>query len=156
MKQLAGLLILLGSLAVTAQAVAQETQLGVIVGSLTGISMKQRLDDGHAVDGALAYTFDGESGISLHGDYLFDPARRFDLGDLTAINMYYGLGVRVSDIDDGDDEGKVRAGIRAPLGVNYLIYNPNLEFFGEIVPVLDLAPSTDVYLNVGLGVRYRF
>lgn len=159
MKQFVGVItgisLLFFSAAATAQA-GGETQLGVIVGSLTGISAKQRLSSGNAIVGALAYSFDGRNGISLHGDYIIDPARTFNIGEVSPLNLYYGLGLRVSDIDNGSDRDKVRVGVRAPIGLNYVISNPDIEVFGELVPVLDVAPSTDVWLNAGLGVRFRF
>lgn len=152
MKKFITIAVLLSS----TTAFANETQLGVILGSLTGISAKQRLSNGNAIAGALAYTFDGRQGISLHGDYLIDPARQFNIDAPSTLNMYYGLGLRVSDITDGSDRGKTRVGVRAPIGLNYLTTNPNLELFGELVPVLDVAPSTDVHLNAGIGARFRF
>ncbi|AGH95962.1 hypothetical protein [Pseudobdellovibrio exovorus] len=152
----AGKIVSLLVLIFSTSAFAEEMQLGVILGSLTGISGKYRLDNGRAIDGALAYTFDGRKGMSIHADYLIDPARRLNAGELTPLNLYYGLGARVSDITDGSDRGKARVGIRAPIGINYLTTNPNLELFGELVPVLDLAPSTDVHLNAGIGARFRF
>lgn len=155
-KSIVGKTLCLGIIIFSMPAVAEEMQLGVILGSLTGISGKYRLDSGRAIDGALAYTFDGRKGMSIHADYLIDPARRLNAGELTPLNLYYGLGARVSDITDGSDKGKARLGIRAPIGINYLTVNPNLELFGELVPVLDLAPSTDVHLNAGIGARFRF
>lgn len=133
-----------------------EVQLGVIVGSMTGISTKYNLGNNNAIAGALAYKFDGRNGLSLHADYLFDKARQFDLGNLSPLNFYYGVGVRLVNIIDGSDNGRTRAGVRIPFGLNFLTYNPNLEIFGELVPVLDLAPRTDVYIDVGVGLRVRF
>lgn len=155
MKQFLGAMVFFISTVAVAQN-SNESQLGVIVGSLTGISAKQRLNSGNAIAGALAYSFDGRNGISLHGDYIIDPARSFNIGEVSPLNFYYGLGLRVSDIDNGSDRDKVRVGVRAPFGLNYIISNPDLEVFGELVPVLDVAPSTDVWLNAGLGVRFRF
>lgn len=137
-------------------AAANETQLGIIVGSTTGLSFKYNLGSDHAVDGALSYSTDGKYGFSAHADYLFNKARQLSLGELSPLNVYYGLGLRLLDILKGTDKGKARVGIRAPIGLYHQTNNPNLEFFGELVPILDLAPNSDVFIDVGLGVRIRF
>jgi hypothetical protein len=31
-----------------------------------------------------------------------------------------------------------------------------LDFFFELVPILDLAPSTDFGMNAAIGIRYFF
>ncbi|MEQ1722998.1 MAG: hypothetical protein ABL930_07455 [Pseudobdellovibrio sp.] len=135
---------------------SQEVQLGVIVGSTTGLSGKYDLGNDRAIDAALAYKFDNVNGLSLHADYLFNRARTFNVGEVSPINFYYGLGARLINIIDGSDNGKTRLGVRVPFGIYYTVNNPNLELFGELVPVLDLAPRTDVYVDVGLGFRIRF
>ena len=137
-------------------ATANETQLGIILGSTTGLSFKYNLGSDRAVDGALSYSIDGKYGFSAHSDYLFNKARQFTLGELSPLSLYYGIGLRLLNILIGTDKGKARAGIRAPIGLYHQTNNPNLEFFGELVPILDLTPSTDVFIDVGFGVRIRF
>ena len=46
--------------------------------------------------------------------------------------------------------------VQAPLGLSYKISNPNLEFFGELALAFDIAPETNLDLEGGLGIRYRF
>lgn len=150
------LLCFLFVLIISNYATANETQLGVILGSTTGLSFKYDLGAARAIDGALSYSADGKYGFSAHSDYLFNKARQFTLEELSPLNLYYGLGVRLLDILKGTDKGKARVGIRAPIGLYHQTNNPNLEFFGELVPILDLTPSTDVFIDVGLGVRIRF
>ena len=72
------------------------------------------------------------------------------------MSFYYGGGLRVMSIRSGRDSGQSRLGVRVPFGLHYQISNPDLEFFGEIAPVLDITPSTDVYFDVGIGLRIRF
>jgi hypothetical protein len=148
-------LILMGLLAGT-YSYAEEFNLGVILGSTTGISAKYGLGNNRAIDGALAYSSDNLYGTSLHVDYLVENARHFNLGSLSPLTLYYGIGGRFVNIRNGDDRDKLRAGVRAPIGLDYIISNPNLEFFAELAPILDLTPRTDVYFDVGIGVRYRF
>ena len=47
-----------------------------------------------------------------------------------------------------------KIGIRIPVGLSYLFANSPLEFFVEVVPLLDLSPDTELDFNGGLGLRY--
>ena len=139
-------------------ASANEAQLGVILGSTTGLSGKYDLGGDRAIDGALAYSLNSRYGFAFHADYLFNKARQFNVGSVSPFALYYGLGARFEEIRNRyyDETSSTRLGIRAPIGVYYRINDPNLELFGEIVPVLDLTPRSDVSFDVGLGVRFIF
>lgn len=152
------LIICLTLLTIANFANANEAQLGVIIGSTTGLSAKYDLGGDRAIDGALSYSTESRYGMSLHADYLFNKAHQFNIGDVNPLNLYYGLGVRLLSIRDRTyyNDSSSRIGIRGPIGILYRIPEPKLEFFGEIAPTLDLTPRTDVYFAVGLGVRFIF
>ncbi len=137
-------------------AFAEEAQLGLILGSTSGLSGKYVFDGDEAIDGALAYASDGKYGISIHADYLNNKARQFTLRQLNPLNMYYGVGLRIMNIRTGTDSGKSRLGLRAPIGLSLKTVKPDLEIFGELAAVLDVTPSTDVTIEVGIGARVRF
>lgn len=139
-------------------ASANETQLGVIIGSTTGLSGKYDLGGDRAIDGALAYALDSRYGFALHADYLFNKARVFNVGNVSPLSLYYGLGLRFVEIRNRyyDETSSTRIGVRAPIGVHYRINDPSLELFAEIAPVLDVTPRSDVNFDVGLGVRFIF
>lgn len=137
-------------------ASANEAQLGIILGSSSGLSGKYDLGGDRALDAALAYSTDSKYGNYFHMDYLFNRARQFPVGSISPAVLYYGLGVRIINIKTGVDNGKSKIGIRAPIGLHTQMSNPDLEFFGEIAPALDIAPSTDLFIDVGIGVRIRF
>jgi hypothetical protein len=123
--------------------------LGIIVGEPTGISVKQWTDSRTAVDAAIAWSFEKEAALHLHGDLLyhsFTPPK-IDRGKLT---WYYGIGGRVKFEDDS------KVGVRVPLGMDYFFGTAPLDFFFELVPILDLAPSTDFGMNAAIGIRYFF
>ena len=123
--------------------------LGLIVGEPTGISGKQWLDGRRALDGAVAWSFDEEAAMHLHADLLFHSAggsRR----NASRLLYYYGIGGRIKF----EDESK--AGLRIPLGLDYLSPGAPIDVFFEIVPLLDLAPKTDFNLNAAIGIRYFF
>lgn len=123
--------------------------LGIILGEPTGITGKLWTGYNTAIDGAVAWSFEKESSMHLHGDLLFHNFRRAKV-DKGKLLLYYGIGGRVKFEDDS------KVGVRVPLGINYLFAKAPLDFFLEIVPILDLAPSTDFSLNGAIGIRYFF
>lgn len=135
---------------------AAELQLGIILGSTSGLSFKNELPENRAIDAALSYSIQGKYGLSLHGDYLFNRVRQFSFSQLSPVFLYYGLGVRTLNIRTGTDEGSTRIGVRGPIGLHYRTTGPDLEFFGEAVPIIDLTPTSELNIDVGLGVRVIF
>jgi hypothetical protein len=152
------LLLFTTILATSLFASANETQLGVILGSTTGLSAKYDLGGDRAIDGALAYSLNSRFGFAIHADYLFNKARQFNVENSNAISLYYGLGIRLEEIRNRyfNETSSTRVGVRAPIGVHYRISDPALEFFAEIVPVFDITPRSDVSFDAGIGVRFIF
>jgi hypothetical protein len=144
-------LIVLMAFLMLGSALAQEEGfgLGVIIGEPTGISCKGWTGNRSAIDFAAAWSFEKKAAVHLHGDLLWHNfgAVEAERGD---INLYYGIGGRIKFEDDG------KAGIRFPLGLGYIFDNAPLDFFLEVVPILDLAPKTDFSLNAAMGMRYFF
>jgi hypothetical protein len=132
-------------------AVAQERNLGlgIILGEPTGLSGKLWTSNTTAIDGAAAWSFGDKDALHLHVDYL---AHNFNLLRLKQgkLPLYYGIGGRIKF----DNHSKV--GIRIPVGINYIFPEAPLDIFFEIVPLLDLAPSTEFGLNGAIGTRYFF
>jgi hypothetical protein len=151
---LAGLIGLLGC---PAYAQRSGTGVGVIVGEPTGITLKHWVAPRRAFDAAAAWSFaDGES-FQLHADYLF---HRFDAlepepGGRTA--LYYGLGARIrfdEERSGQNHDDETTLGIRVPVGVDFYLGESRLTLFIEFVPVLRVAPSTELNLNAAMGIRY--
>jgi hypothetical protein len=125
--------------------------LGPLLGEPTGLGAKVWLSEKTAVDAGMGWGFADPDGFQLHSDFLFHA---FDLfhTDSGQLPLYFGVGGRVKFVDQGDN----RAGIRGPVGVSYLFPNSRWEAFGEVVPVLDLAPSAKLRWNGGVGFRFYF
>jgi len=134
----------------SAAAQGRRFGLGVIAGEPTGISGKKWLGGGRAIDGAIAWAFTDETSLHLHGDFLL---HKFDLFTVTegSFPFYYGIGGRIRF-----DEEDSRVGVRIPLGLDYIFEGSRFDLFLELVPILDLAPETELNLNAGLGARYFF
>ncbi len=134
----------------TANAQDGRFGLGVIVVEPTGLSLKAWQSGRTAMDFAAAWSFARESALHLHGDFLIHRFSAIEV-DRQNLPFYYGIGARVKMAEEGNDP---RVGIRFPLGLNYLFGNDPLDMFVEVVPILDVAPESDVSLNASVGMRY--
>lgn len=151
MKRVVVLLVLLVAFAGPAAAQGSGVGLGVIVGEPTGLSLKFWQSRTSAIDIAGAWSFANETAFHLHGDLLL---HKFDLirVDKGQLPFYFGVGARVKFTDND-----TLVGIRIPLGLDYLFGGGTpLDIFFEVVPIVDVAPSTDASLNGSLGLRYWF
>jgi hypothetical protein len=119
------------------------------LGEPTGISAKYWLDRDSAVDGAASWSLLGLGGLGFHADYLYHFNEIVKTRDFT-IPIYVGVGGRVV-ISSG-----VGAGVRIPLGATYLFPQYPLDVFLEIVPGIDLLPTTTFAGGGGIGIRYYF
>ncbi len=123
--------------------------MGVIIGEPTGVTFKKWFNPRQAIDGALAWSFGHQDAFHLHADYLFHNRTALQI-DRNRIPFYYGIGARFKF------ETENKFGIRFPLGVTFFILEAPIDLFLEIVPILNLAPATDLDLNAAIGARYYF
>jgi hypothetical protein len=131
--------------------------LGVMVGEPTGLSAKYWVDTNrqYAADLGVAWSLSGDKEFHLHGDYLFhqysflQEAFRIQKGKLP---LYFGVGGRVKFRQHRDN----KIGIRIPVGASYIFQGAPVDLFAEIVPVVDLAPDTEMDLAGGVGIRFYF
>ena len=150
------LLIIVTYLVLVQNSFAREFQLGVILGSPTGISMKSVIDNKHSVDAALAYSLVEDMGLEFHADYLVDRAYSFSTNTGIPFELFYGIGGRVASIKKGKYSNDLALGPRAPIGLTYKMNDPKIEFFLELALVLDVIPETNLDLEGGVGLRFRF
>ncbi|MBX7151498.1 hypothetical protein K1X84_07645 [bacterium] len=130
--------------------------LGVIIGEPTGLNGKYWLTQNTALDFSAAWSFvdggrkgDDKDAVQLHSDYLIHHFNLIPV-DKGRLPLYYGIGARIVLSD------KTGFGARIPVGLDYHFQNAPVDIFFEIVPVLDLIPSTDFDLNGAIGVRFWF
>lgn len=122
--------------------------IGVILGEPTGLSVKSWITSKTAVDAAVAWALHDPS-LHIHADFL---VHKFDLVTISEgqLPFYLGLGARVKLADE------TMFGARIPIGIDYLFEEAPLDIFFEIVPILNLVPSTAFDLNLAIGIRYFF
>lgn len=128
-----------------AQSRPGNTELGIILGEPTGISLKLWQTNSTAIDAAVAWSFGRNESVHIHADYLIHSDLEADRGSFM---FYYGLGARALLADDP------RFGARIPLGLQYIIPSSRLSLFFEVAPTFDLIPATKFGVNGGIGVRY--
>lgn len=121
------------------------TELGVVLGEPTGVSIQVWQSGRTAIDGALAWSLGRNDKIHIHADYLKHDQLSVDRGSLT---FFYGIGARAILADDA------RFGARIPVGLHYVIPDSRITLFFEVAPIFDLMPATDFDVNGGIGVRY--
>jgi len=135
--------------------------IGVILGEPTGISVKKWLSNEHAIDAAAAWSFSENDSFQLHADYLFHDYGILRAGDIGGrLPLYVGVGARLKFQNDDDKNGRndddALFGIRIPFGISYVIAKAPVDMFAEIVPILDLAPDTELDINAAIGARFYF
>lgn len=123
--------------------------IGLMLGEPTGITVKKWNNENSAFDVGAAWSLSGRNeAIHLHADYL--QHSWFDDVENGQLAFYYGFGGRVIFADEAT------AGIRIPLGLNYVFRVAPFDIFVEAVPILDLAPDTEFAGNGAVGIRYYF
>lgn len=136
------------SLSVYAQS--ENFGLGAILGKPTGISAKYWLNKENAIDAALGYSFENNSKVNIHADYLWHVYNVFDTQ--ITLPLYYGVGGKFN-AKEGD---RSTLGVRGVVGVTWWPDKTPLDVFFELAPVFNLIPETNLDLDVSVGVRYFF
>ena len=125
--------------------------MGIIVGEPTGLDLKWFLNDVNAIEGAVAWSFSGDTDIHIQVDYLY---HFYDWIKVSKglLPVFIGIGGRVAFREDQDD----KLGVRVPVGLSYEFDGGVVDLFGELVPVLDLVPDTDFDFEGAIGARFWF
>lgn len=122
---------------------------GIILGEPSGLTAKVWLEQGLALDAAVAWSFQGDSSLYIHSNALY----HFRVLDTTGGNFltpYVGGGVAFRFQDD------LNIGLRIPVGISWLLDAAPVEIFAEIAPGVGIVPETDFELGAGIGARYYF
>lgn len=135
---------------------AKNYELGIEAGSPTGISGKMSLGNNRAVDGLLAFSLVNDYGLNIHSDYLIENAKSFEIEGPVPLELFYGIGGRFVSVKKGHYDGRLGFGPRAPIGIEYNLNNPNIDFFAEVALAFNIFPETNLDLEGGIGIRYRF
>ncbi|MFA6583849.1 MAG: hypothetical protein WCS77_06085 [Elusimicrobiaceae bacterium] len=132
-----------------ANAAENKYEAGFVLGEPTGLSWKMNVSSQNAVDLGLAWSFESQTKISVHSDYLWYMHNLLHV-EKGSLPVYFGVGARIKMQD------KPLLGARFPFGIQY--YEKSLPFtvFAEVAPILDILHETKIRLNAGIGLRYLF
>ena len=136
--------------------------LGVIIGEPTGISAKLWTSSVNAFDFGLGWSIGGDrigkyrgyyaggSRVHFHMDYLWHAFNAIHSSE--RFPLYYGIGGRINSGAGYD----ASAAVRGVFGIAWLPHTTPVDVFLELVPSLQLTPSTGFGMDAGLGARYFF
>jgi hypothetical protein len=155
MKTLRLMLVTLAVLVVTATAQpagAGKLGVGLMAGEPSGLSAKAWLSSNTALDAGLAwYSWWAEGGLHVHADFLYHFSNLVPDLEFATLPPYVGIGGRIKFYSD-----KPHIGARIPLGITMLFKEFPVDLFLEVVPVVNLVPSTGADWNSAIGFRYYF
>lgn len=133
--------ILLIGLSLSSKAQQDGLGVGIIVGEPTGLSLKTFVGD-NAFAAAAAWSVTNDY-FYTHLDYL---QHNYTFG--SELPWYIGIGGAV-----GFGKEKATLTARLPIGISYLFEAP-FDIFAEVVPGLELLPSTEFVIMGGGGFRF--
>ena len=109
-----------------------------------------------AWDAGAAWSFVNGGYFQIHSDLLFHNFKLFEV-ETGRMSLFYGPGARVKfgARDEFGDGGTV-VSIRGVVGLAYEFQETPLELFIEVVPMLDIVPSTAANMAGAIGFRYYF
>jgi hypothetical protein len=147
-KIVAGIVVVMVFLSYQGRAQDTGFGIGMILGDPTGISLKGWVNDINAVDATVSWSFYKAGFFNVTADYVW----HFDLIPVTRgrFPLYVGPG---ASIGIGND---FWLGARVPVGLDYMFEGAPVDLFIEIVPVMNLVPSTNFHFNGGIGARFFF
>lgn len=133
--------------------------VGVILGSPTGLSLKYLVSQSSALSAHAGWSFINTAGIHVTADYqhlfpvVFTTEEGATIDDFTP---YIAVGgrFRFKEVEGVEDDTEFHLGVRMGGGIEY-----NVSRFGiflEVMPVVDVIPSTDFDLEGGLGFLFYF
>ena len=157
MKKAALALILFGCLAGLSLAESKHNLgIGIMLGEPTGLSFKVWNRETVAFDGGAAWSFVGGKYFQVHSDLLLHNFNLFKV-ETGRMAFFYGIGARIKfGSTEGVEETGTVVSLRVPIGISYEFETTPVELNLEVVPMLDLVPSTEVGMGGAIGFRYYF
>lgn len=156
MKKAALVLILFGCLAGVSFGESNHSfGLGIMLGEPTGLSAKVWNRQTVAWDAGAAWSFVSGKYFQIHSDLLFHNFNLFKV-ETGRMALFYGAGARLKFGSSDTQDSKTVISLRVPIGISYEFEKTPVELFLEVVPMLDLIPSTEVQMAGAVGFRYYF
>ena len=129
------------------------TGVGVVVGSPNGFTVRHWMDEGNSFEGSAGWSISG-SRFQVNANYLYTISDAFKIQE-ASFDVFFGGGLSFRT-KSGRQNGEVVFGPRLPVGVSYEFTDPNIEVFVQGALNVGVIPSSDVYADANLGVRFYF
>lgn len=135
--------------------------VGIMLGSVNGLSGKIWLTNRTAIDGAVSWFLWEQNVFYIHADFLWHDLKLIKVRK-GKMPFYYGVGGRLVLFEDRHwsnrwryeyDDERALLGLRLPLGIEYLNASRRWEIFMELALVMDLVPGIYTELNAEIGGR---
>ena len=124
---------------------------GLVIGEPTGPNVKYWINDTLALDGTVGWSLRDGDNVYVNADALW---HKFDVIPVSSgrTAAYIGVGPSIEFRHEEDN----RFGVRAPVGISYMLDNKPIDVFVEVAPVLDVSPGLHGDFTAGIGVRFWF
>jgi hypothetical protein len=133
--------------------------VGLAGGSLTGLSTQFWMDNDRAINATFAAEH-GNSAISVAHLWLFRGVFAVAGREANYFVPYIGVGAIAAFGTQSDyfmrNNENVVAAAQVPLGIEFLPSLQRFDVFAELVPSLEITPTTVGFLTADLGARFYF
>jgi hypothetical protein len=124
--------------------------LGIQVGNPTGITGKHHFRGRPVfIDWAFGFSLFEGRGLNTHLDFLWQP--RLMTFDRARMDLYFGVGPQLWAQNDN-----VNLGVRAPLGVDFILDRVPIDVFVEVAAGLWIVEGADFNVDAAAGFRWWF
>lgn len=137
----------------TAAQAAAGTSVGVVLGSPNGITARHWLNEENSIDGAAGWAIT-DSRFQVNGNFLWSKPGAIVIGQ-EDFDLFFGAGLSIRT-KSGTANNEVVFGPRLPIGLAYEFANPDIEVFTQAALNVGIIPSSDLYLDANIGVRFYF
>lgn len=148
---------LLICLAIMAPAFAQAregTGVGLLLGAPSGFTARHWFSPDRSFHVDAGWSLADENKFHVQGAYLWDRPGVIAIGDET-LDFFFGAGASVRT-KSGKKNDDVVVGPRLPGGVSYFLQDPDLELFAQLGLTVGFIPSSDIFLDAAVGLRFYF
>lgn len=129
------------------------TGIGVVLGSPNGVTARHWVNEQQSIDGAAGWSLI-DSHVQVNANYLWNLPAAFIIGEEN-FDFFFGIGASLRS-KSGTANNELVFGPRLPAGVAYEFANPDIELFTQAALNLGLVPSSDLYFDLNVGVRFYF
>jgi len=145
--------VLLFAFSFSTQGTAQayDSSVGLRIGTYFAGSYKMFFNETNAVEGIAGFTRSGGQSLITLGA-LYQIHTPFS-SDVPRLYYYYGAG---GFLTLGNDDINTNIAFAGNIGLEYTLEDSPLNFFMDVLPIINFANGIDLEAEASVGVRYTF